>query len=126
MALLDTTTVIDVGKGNPRAIRAVEKAGKEGGRLMLSAVVLFELSAGSPPGIDEKRKMLVQAFGILPFGPIHAERAGVIYKELRDAGLDIGPLDAMIAAAAICEDEVLITSNVKHFARIKELKIQSY
>lgn len=50
------------------------------------------------------------------------ERAADIHADLRhrlrSAGQPIGEMDTMIAAHAIALDAVLVTNNVRHFARI--------
>ncbi len=123
---MDTSAIIDLGRGDKRAAGAAENAELRGETLFVSAISVFELSAGSPPGIDEKRRRLLEPMRTLPFSQEHAETAGRIYKQLRKNGSDIGAFDAMIAAAAICENEPLITSNKKHFSRVDGLSLIFY
>lgn len=126
MAIVDTSTVVDVGKNNRHAIDAVRKVGESGEPLCLSTISIFELSSGKPPGISSSRKQLVDSMRVLPLQQKYAEEAGKIYRELMDAGLEIGVADCMIAATAICEKQALITANAKHFARISGLEVISY
>ena len=49
------------------------------------------------------------------------ERAKVIFKEL---GITMG--DALIAATAIVHNELLCTSNIKHFSPITNVKLDHY
>lgn len=48
-----------------------------------------------------------------------ADRYAEIRHQLVSSGRPIGELDMMIAAHAIAADAVLVTNNVKHFARIR-------
>ena len=52
--------------------------------------------------------------------------AGKIEANLIKKGEIIDLEDIMIGAIAIINDETLITRNIKHFSKIKNLKIQSY
>ncbi|KAF5434089.1 putative nucleic acid-binding protein, contains PIN domain [Candidatus Methanophagaceae archaeon] len=38
----------------------------------------------------------------------------------------IDPEDAMIAGIALINDESVLTRNVEHFSRIRDLKIETY
>lgn len=38
----------------------------------------------------------------------------------------IDPEDAMIAGIALINDESVLTKNVEHFSRIRDLKIETY
>ena len=126
MALMDTSAIIDLGRGNKRVLEAAAKAEREGERLLACTISVFELSAGSPPGIEEKRRRLLEPMGIVRLTQEHAEAAGKIYKNLRESGSGIGAFDALIAATAICENEPLITANKKHFGRVDGLALVFY
>ena len=126
MAIADTSFLIDLGRGKDSAVRVAERLASEGQFIRVPAPVLFELAAGSPAGLDEKRRTLVEHFETLPFNGEHAERSGRVYKELRDKGADVGPLDAMIAGTALVEEEAVLTANVKDFSKVAGLKVLGY
>ena len=126
MAIADTSFLIDLGRGKDSAVRVAERLASEGQFIRVPAPVLFELAAGSPAGLDEKRRTLVEHFEALPFNGEHAERSGRVYKELRDKGADVGPLDAMIAGTALVEEEAVLTANVKDFSKVAGLKVLGY
>lgn len=126
MALVDTSAIIDVGKGKKQALNVLEDIEKRGEKLRISTISIFELCAGSPPGMDEKTSKLLEPLQIIPLFNEHAKKAGIIYKTLKNKGHDIGPIDSLIAAVALSEKEELVTSNVKHFKRVDELKVSTY
>lgn len=49
-----------------------------------------------------------------------------IKHSLNRAGLAIGPMDMMIAAHALALDAVLVTNNIRHFARIPNLRLENW
>ncbi|MFH1106456.1 MAG: PIN domain-containing protein [Candidatus Micrarchaeota archaeon] len=125
MALIDTSAVIDLGHGNKKAREAVERAGGQYA-VKVPAPVIFELSAGNPAGLDERRRRLVGVFAEMPFTAAHAEKAGIVYKQLREKGLEIDAFDAMIAGTALVEGQPVITANARHFSRVEGLQVISY
>ncbi len=126
MVLMDTSAIIDIGRGNKRAVAVATKRENEGDKLLASSISVFELSAVCHAGLDEKRKKLLEPIRVILLSSEHAEAAGVIYRNLRGRGEDIGAFDSLIAATALCEDEPLLTSNVKHFGRVEGLKLITY
>lgn len=126
MVLLDTCAAIHLGQGNQQVLHLISNAKKNNERVLLSTISVFELSTGNPPRIDERRKKLINSFEVVPFHSTYAELAGVIFRELKSTGLDIGSLDCMIAAVALCENQPLITRNIKHFSRVKGLQVIKY
>lgn len=126
MAIVDTSTVIDIGKNVRHAITAVKKLGETGEELFASTITIFELSTGKPPGLSENRKLLLSSMRILPFTAEHAEKAGILFRQLASEGQEINPADCMIAATALCEKQAIITSNPKHFERITGLEVITY
>ena len=64
---------------------------------------------------------------ILPF---HGEKLVTCYGEIRalleSKGKTIGPLDMLIAAHALSLDLTIISSNIKEFSRIPNLKCENW
>src|SRR3989338_2445708 len=125
MAIMDTSALIDLGKGNPKVLQAIGKAGGEHA-LVIPTPAIFELSAGSPAGLDMPRRRLVETFASLSFTSAPAEQAGIVFKQLKNRGLEIGALDAMIAGMALVEKQAVITANAKHFSRVEGLQLVTY
>lgn len=63
---------------------------------------------------------------ILPF----CEKASAIFAEnkaqLKSKGKPLDDLDLMIASICIKNDMTLVTNNIKHFSRLKALKIENW
>ena len=51
---------------------------------------------------------------------------GFLTNELTKRGKLIGEMDVLIGSLALTHDEILVTRNVKHFERIKGLKIEKW
>jgi len=59
---------------------------------------------------------------ILPFDAQAGIRAAELRHNLERAGEAIGPLDTLIAATALSHGGVLVTRNLREFARVPGLK----
>lgn len=125
MVLVDTSMLIDLIKGNINAWKKVEKLEKQDIPIRIPSPAVFELSAGSPPGLDDKRMKMIDRMHAVPFTEEHAERAGIIFRQLKEKGLEIGPLDTMIAGVAYVEKEPLLTRD-KHFSRVEGIRLETY
>lgn len=55
-----------------------------------------------------------------------ADRHGHLRAELRLSGTPIGGADEMIAAHAVALDCILVTDNLKHFKRVKGLRLENW
>ena len=123
---MDTSAVIDLGKGKEKILSIIRLLDAKGEELSISSISVFELAAGSPAGIEENRKKLLETFQIIPMSYEQAEKGALIYRKLRDECRDIGAFDSMIAGVALIENEQLITANAKHFERVSGLQIIKY
>ena len=52
--------------------------------------------------------------------------AGRIYANLKRGGELINDADILIESLAIANNKILVTGNVKHFERIKDLKLENW
>lgn len=57
---------------------------------------------------------------------LFAPTFGKLAAHLQQQGEMIGPMDLLIATAAICADVPLVTRNEKHFRRIPGLEVLTY
>ena len=55
-----------------------------------------------------------------------ARQYAIVQTALLNAGMPIGNMDAMIAAAALAIDATLVTNNEKHFKKVSGLKITNW
>lgn len=96
----------------------------------ISEITIAELRYGAYKSnrVEENLQLideLVAAVNIVPF----AESIDVFAKEkvrLLSQGTPIDDFDLLIGAAAIQQDLILVTDNVKHFKNIRELVIENW
>lgn len=128
--ILDTTAVIDILRGEPVLVKHVETLENKGISFSTTAISVFEVWQGIKEGVSEDKKerieSLFNSLRILPFELESAKEAGNIQSSLKHEGNEIDPEDSMIAGIARKANETIITRNVKHFSRIRNLKIESY
>jgi tRNA(fMet)-specific endonuclease VapC len=126
--LLDTNAV-------SFAIRGVGNVGKKilqqkPDDLAVSSVTEAELWYGVRKRKSKKLENLVNDFlapmNKLDFCSEEALVFGKLFSDLEKKGNTIGMADTMIASIAICNELVLVTDNVKHFKRIKGLKVENW
>jgi tRNA(fMet)-specific endonuclease VapC len=98
------------------------------GRIWISSTVLAELYAGAYK-LDRPDKTLAaihdlrKDVGMLLFDEECAETFGKLRGELRRAGIEVSPMDLMIAAAARVHDLTLVTHNTSDFRVIPGLRL---
>ncbi len=63
---------------------------------------------------------------ILTFGSKEAEQSAEIRSILKISGSPIGAYDVLIAATAITNNHIVVTSNVKEFQRVPNLQIENW
>ncbi len=73
---------------------------------------------------DKTQSIFTSFYEVASFDSQQAKIAGQIKAELLDEGEMIDDLDILIAAATICRQAILITSNLRHFNRIRNLQVQ--
>jgi tRNA(fMet)-specific endonuclease VapC len=128
--MLDTNICIHAIKRNaPEVVRRLEKTIPED--VAISSVVAAELWTGvmksRERGRNERALREFLAFvDVLDF-PAEAARAyGEIRAELEAKGRSIGAMDLLIAAHAVHERATLVTRNSDEFARVEQLKVESW
>lgn len=127
--LLDTNIVIAAMKGDVRLRDKLEATALSD--ILLSSVVLGELELGVEKSRwkDRNRARLARIADGLQLVPVDAEvsrRYGVIRAELERAGTPIGANDYWIAAQALALGVVLVTDNLREFARVPGLMLENW
>ncbi len=62
----------------------------------------------------------------MSLGEDEALVAGDILAYMRETGQTIGIEDILIASSAIAHNLIMVTSNTRHFSKIKDLKIENW
>ncbi len=129
--ILDTTFVIDVMKNEQKAIEKLQELVKKGEPQLITAITIFELFSGmakSTKPIEERNKILttLKEQLILHFDNDAAEKAGEVDGMLSKEGRMNDPIDCIIAGIALVKKEKVLTRNVKDFAKIRGIEVESY
>ena len=98
---------------------------------MTTAITVGELiygaaRRGSPTLTRRVRDLLDAALAILPFDRGAAEVYGELRATLEREGRRLDEPDLRIAAIAVSRDLILVTGNVRHFARVPGLTVENW
>ena len=126
--LLDTDTVSQIVKKHPLVIKNLIK--HENDEICISAITNAELfygleKKGSERLFNEVRS-IVGKCSIMDFNETQSELYGKIRMELEKAGSPLGDMDILIAAAALSTGAILVSHNIKHFSKIKSIKVEDW
>jgi tRNA(fMet)-specific endonuclease VapC len=123
--LLDTDSVSYALRGEGRVAERIRA--HRPSELGLSAITLAELRFGADRRGSRRLHRLIDAFvgdiAVVPFDEEAAGRFGKVATALVSKGTPIGVLDTMIAAHALQLGLTLVTHNLKHFQRVRGLKL---
>lgn len=119
--IVDTTFLIDLLNKRPDAILFAQN-----NYVVTTAISVFEVYQGAKLSEFEVLDIFFNRIMVLKFGKEEGVLAGKIALDLKKRGEIIDFEDCMIAAIALIKETTLITKNLKHFNRIKNLKVISY
>lgn len=128
--MLDTNICIYAIKHKPEKVfHKLQEVDPED--VCVSSVTYAELVHGveKSAAVEKNRlalSMLLANIEIKNFDTDAADCYGKIRADLEKKGTPIGPLDMMIAGHAQSLDLTIVTSNVKEFARVDNLKIENW
>lgn len=97
----------------------------------VSAITVAELQYGvhkSSRPLENQRALdqFLLPLTILPFDNAAAAAYGPLRAALEAQGAPIGALDMLIAAQALGSGRILVTNNVREFARVAGLSVQDW
>lgn len=131
--MLDTNICSFIMREQPEAvIKRLEQAVLRNHRIVVSAITYAEMRFGATgPKASPRHPQLVDAFSarldaILPWDRAAVDATTDIKVALRRAGTPIGPNDTAIAGHAIAAGAVLVTNNVREFARVPGLTLEDW
>lgn len=128
--LIDTNAVISLlGRTSQSLIGRVLSCPE--GDIGMPAIVSHELYFGAYKSRKvsfnlETIRLLLRDFVMVPFGEEDSRQAGEIRAVLAKSGKPIGPYDVLIAGQARARDLVLVSNNVREFARIPDLRLEDW
>ncbi len=136
MALLDTTVLVDLGRrpqvpAHERARIAVQRLLAGGEVLFTSRINEAEFRVGPEMSGQRQRELerverVLSGMVILEFNAEAALHYAVIKAAMFKRGRPVGDCDALIAAVALANGQLLLTRNPRHFSHIAGLIVQSY
>jgi len=127
--VLDTNTVGYFFRGEGRVVERLLATPPRD--IAVPAIVTYELRYGvarvpKSKRLAEQLEALLGWVTILPFDDVVSQVAAQIRVQLERAGRSIGPLDTLIAATALAANATLITRNTSEFARVRDLRVESW
>lgn len=128
--LLDTCVISDFIKGEENTLQRIKLISPA--EIFVSSLTVMEVKYGL--AINPQRAVKIQSIiatlldsiTILPFDSKEAEQAAQIRSFLKLAGSPIGAYDLLIAATAVINNHIMVTSNVREFQRVPNLKIENW
>ena len=126
--LLDTDWIIHWLKGNQVVVGRVKELEEDGLAIsMISIAEIYEGIFGSknPKKHEEDFKEFLTGVSVLEIGEDICKKFGELRNGLRKKGELIGDFDLLIASSALVSNLTLLTDNVKHYEKVKGLKIKT-
>lgn len=126
--MLDTDTVSFALRGQGRVGATI--LDNRPSSMCVSAITVAELRFGADHRKSVKLHALIDTFisniDVVPFDDVCARHFGTIASALARQGMPIGDFDVLIAAHAMAREAILVTNNVKHFARVRGLRVENW
>jgi len=127
---LDTNIISAFLKKDLRVVRRVSDYLESFDRLTINIISYYEILRGLKDlGNEEKLRKFeefVQENEFISIGKDAVIKAAEIYVYLKKQGNLIEDADILMASIAIVENLVLVTNNIKHFARIESLSTENW
>ena len=131
--MLDTNICSFIIREEPQQVlHNFERAALDGRAITVSAITYIELLYGAiSPRAPKKVLQGVRDFvacldEISPLDAAAIAKGAEIQRELLKKGTPIGQNDSFIAAHAITSGSILITNNMREFARVPGLDVQDW
>lgn len=123
---LDTDIIIDYLKETEETNDLIKKLYLKFDEIVTTAITSYELLVGVEyiQGRDRiKVENILNDIDVLPFSKEVSRESAKVAAELKKSGKQIGIADLLIAGICIHTGSYLLTKNIEHFSRIKNLQI---
>lgn len=125
--LLDANAVIAMLKGEPIMLERLRAhLPSDFGLPSIVAHELFYAAYNSQRAAANLARVEALQFEVVPFDAEDAQHAGEIRAQLAAVGTPIGPYDALIAGQARARSLILVTHNIREFARVAQLTVEDW
>ena len=127
--MLDTNICIYVMKTYPGAV--LDRFNALAEQLCISSITLGELHYGAEKSARRAANLtavehFVARLEVLPFGIKAAAHYGQVRAELERAGTPCGPHDMQIGGHARSEGLIVVTNNLREFARMPGVRVENW
>lgn len=127
--MLDTNICIYVMKNYPAELR--ERFNRLAEQLCISSITLGELHYGAEKSARPLENLqtlehFAARLDVLSFSPKAARHYGQMRAELERAGTPVGPHDMLIGAHARAEGLIIVTNNIREFARMPGVRAENW
>ena len=127
----DTDVVSTMLKPHPPLSLVRRVAGIPPGEQCTTSITVGELLYGAARLdrerlVEKVRTIIDYAQQVLPFDRAAAEIYGALRAQLEAKGRRLAEPDLRIAAIALRHDLTLVTGNVRHFARVPNLRVENW
>ena len=130
--LLDTCAITDFIKNQKETVIRIKEL--KPNELCISVITEFEIKYGIERVIGTKQgkyiaeasNSLISVMKVLEFNRDIADLAAKVRAKLSNLGTPIGSYDLLIAATARYYDLTMVTSNIREFERVEDLKIENF
>ena len=127
--MFNTDTVSFFMKDSPKGVR-IRAVKHEKDEFCISAITYAELMFGLKRNYSKQLDFwlheVINKFKVIPFNETSSVIYGEIRTELEKSESPLDNMDMLISASAISIGAVLITHNIKHFIKIKNLKVEDW
>ena len=128
--MLDSNICIYLIKKKPESVLTKLKAVAQDG-VSISTITLAELEHGValsayPEKNADALAQFLSIIEVLSFDVKAASEYGLIRADLQRKGMLIGQMDLLIAAHAKAHGFIVVTNNVREFARVEGLKVENW
>ena len=127
--MLDTNIISYILSGDSTILGKTESILSQN-EISIPDIVYYEIQRGL--FYKDKKNLQIAFKNFCNFFPISymtkesLQQAAIIYAELRKEGNIIEDDDILIGSLALTKNATLITNNVKHLGRIKNLKLEEW
>ncbi len=129
MRCLDTDIMIAFLRSEKNAVSKIEKLSEEG-IVATTTINAFELLVGARVSKKETERedalKLLTRLKTFQLNIENADTGSKIFADLLSKGEVLEFRDILIASVAMSNNLILVTRNLRHFSRIKELKIETW
>jgi tRNA(fMet)-specific endonuclease VapC len=127
---LDANVISVILRGNREVSARMATALTEEHQISLNALSYFEVKRGLYlPRFRRKLDAFMEFvadYGVLPLDLPALDIAADIYQDLRSKGTSLEDADILMAGIALANDAILVTRNIRHFERIRGLKLENW